>query len=264
MKIIDICENFSAYGCLKQYYENNNIKDYMIYALEMYLSIGDIKNNHKDFLNRLYQSNYSYTCNYNYNEELKKILNNITNDTIIRIWSSKKNDDDYMLLLFLCDFLKDKINTINVVFSSDYNELQYSINFLDYKKVKDVLKYEKTLSKDEIETYAKEWNKLVEINSELRALENGEVKSKKYSDYYDIILSILKERTPCKIASLIGECMAKEVLNDARDFVYLYLIDQLIDLNKIKIVEKGTRHFVDTIALAENKMEEKKYEYYNI
>ena len=249
MKIIDICENFSAYGCLKQYYENNNIKDYMIYALEMYLSIGDIKNNHKDFLNRLYQSNYSYTCNYNYNEELKKILNNITNDTIIRIWSSKKNDDDYMLLLFLCDFLKDKINTINVVFSSDYNELQYSINFLDYKKVKDVLKYEKTLSKDEIETYAKEWNKLVEINSELRALENGEVKSKKYSDYYDIILSILKERTPCKIASLIGECMAKEVLNDARDFVYLYLIDQLIDLNKIKIVEKGTRHFVDTISL---------------
>ena len=79
MKIIDICENFSALGCLKQYYENNNIKDYMIYALEMYLSIGDIKNNHKDFLNRLYQSNYSYTCNYNYNEELKKILNNITN-----------------------------------------------------------------------------------------------------------------------------------------------------------------------------------------
>ena len=163
-----------------------------------------------------------------------------------------------MLLLFLCNFLKDKINTINVVFSSDYNELQYSINFLDYKKVNDVLKYEKTLSKDEIETYAKEWNKLVEINSELRTLENGKVKSKKYSDYYDIILSILKERTPCKIANLIGECMAKEVLNDARDFVYLYLIDQLINLNKIKIVEKGTRHFIDTIALTENKMEEKK------
>ena len=43
--------------------------------------------------------------------------------------------------------------------------------------------------------------------------------------------------------------MGKEVLNDARDFVYLTLIDQLIDLNKIKIVEKGTRHFADTIDL---------------
>ena len=154
-----------------------------------------------------------------------------------------------MLLLFLCNFLKDKLNTINVVFANDYNELQYSINFLDYKKVNDVLKYEETLSKDKIKAYAKEWNNLVEINSEIRTLKNGEVKNKRYSDYYEIILSILKERTPCKIASLIGECMGKEVLNDAKDFVYLTLIDQLIDLNKIKIVEKGTRHFIDTITL---------------
>lgn len=249
MRIIDICENFSAYGCLKQYYENNNIKDYMIFALEMYLSMGDIKNNRLDFLKKLHKKCFGYNYTYNYNEVLKEILNNITNDTIIRIWSSRKNDYDYMLLLFLCNFLKDKINTINVVFASDYNELQYSINFLDYKKVNDVLKYEKTLSKDEINTYAKEWKNLVEINSELRVLENGEVKNKRYSDYHDIILSILKERTPCKIASLIGECMGKEVLNDARDFVYLTLIDQLIDLNKIKIVEKGTRHFVYTIDL---------------
>ena len=249
MKIIDICENFSALGCLKQYYENNNIKDYMIFALEMHLSIGDIKNNHLGFLKKLYQKCYDYNYTYNYNEELKKILNNITNDTIIRIWSSKKNDDDYMLLLFLCNFLKDKLNTINVVFANDYNELQYSINFLDYKKVNDVLKYEETLSKDKIKAYAKEWNNLVEINSEIRTLKNGEVKNKRYSDYYEIILSILKERTPCKIASLIGECMGKEVLNDAKDFVYLTLIDQLIDLNKIKIVEKGTRHFIDTITL---------------
>ena len=154
-----------------------------------------------------------------------------------------------MMLLFLCNFLKDNINTINVVFSSDYNELQYSINFLDYKKVNDVLKYEKTLSKDEIKAYAKEWNNLVEINSELRVLENGEVKSKKYSDYYDILLNILKGIAPCKIGNLIGECMAKEVLNDDRDFVYLTLIDQLMDLGKIKIIKQGARHFVDTTDL---------------
>ena len=85
MRIIDICENFSALGCLKQYYENNNIKDYMIFALEMHLSIGDIKNNHLGFLKKLYQKCYDYNYTYNYNEELKKILNNITNDTIIRI-----------------------------------------------------------------------------------------------------------------------------------------------------------------------------------
>ena len=258
MKTIDICEGFAACGCLKHYYESNNIKDYIIFPLGMSLSIGDIKNNRIDFLRRFYQDN-----NYDYTELLNEISNNITNDTIIRIWSSKKNDDEYMLLLFLCNFLKDKINTINVVFSSDYNELQYSINFLDYKKVNNVLKYEKTLSKDKIKAYAKEWNNLVEINSEIRTLEDGKVKNKKYSNYYDIILNILKERTPCKIGNLVGECMGKEILNDARDFVYLTLIDQLIDLNKIKIVKQGTRHFVDTIDLSD-KIKESDYEYSSI
>ena len=57
--------------------------------------------------------------------------------------------------------------------------------------------------------------------------------------------------------------MGKEILNDARDFVYLTLIDQLIDLNKIKIVKQGTRHFVDTIDLSD-KIKESDYEYSSI
>ena len=43
--------------------------------------------------------------------------------------------------------------------------------------------------------------------------------------------------------------MGKEILNDASDLVYLTLIDQLIDLNRIKIIKQGTRHFIDTIDL---------------
>ena len=131
-------------------------------------------------------------------------------------------------------------------------ELKKISNMPNELKINDVLKYEKTLSKDEIKAYAKEWNDLVEINSELRVLENEKVKNKKYSDYYDIILNILKEIAPCKISILIAECMGKEVLNDAGDLVYLTLIDQLINLKKIKIVKKGTRHFVDTIDLSKN------------
>ena len=116
MKIIDICEGFAACGCLKQYYESNNIKDYIIFPLGMSLSIGDIKYNRIDFLRNFYQDD-----NYDYTKSLNEILNNITNDTIIRIWSSKKNDGEYMLLLFLCNFLKDKTNKVNVIFASDYN-----------------------------------------------------------------------------------------------------------------------------------------------
>lgn len=77
MKIIDICESFGACGCLKQYYESNNINDYIIFALEMHLSIGDIKNNHLEFLKKLHQKYRDYNYTYNYNEVLKEILNNI-------------------------------------------------------------------------------------------------------------------------------------------------------------------------------------------
>lgn len=258
MKTIDICEGFGACGCLKHYYESNNIKDYMIFPLGMSLAIGDIKNSRIDFLRKFYQDN-----NYDYTKVLNEILNNITNDTIVRIWSSKNNDDDYMLLLFLCNFLKDKTSKINVVFANDYNEFLYSINASDYREIESILKFEKILSKDEIEAYAKEWNNLVEINSEIRTLENGEVKNKRYSDYYDIILSILKGSAPCKISILIAECMGNKVLNDASDLIYLTLIDQLIDLNKIKIVKKGARHFIDTIDLSD-KIKESDYEYSSI
>ena len=56
MKIIDICEGLTACGCLKHYYESNNIKDYIIFPLGMSLSIGDIKNNRIDFLRIFYQA----------------------------------------------------------------------------------------------------------------------------------------------------------------------------------------------------------------
>lgn len=74
-------------------------------------------------------------------------MGNVKSDTKVRIWSSKKNDDDYMLLLFLCNFLKDQTNKISVIFSSDYKGV-WSINALDYKKIE-------TLEKEDFEVNAK-------------------------------------------------------------------------------------------------------------
>lgn len=51
MKIIDICESLTACGCLKHYYESKNVKDYIIFPLEMYLSIGD----------KIKESDYEYS-----------------------------------------------------------------------------------------------------------------------------------------------------------------------------------------------------------
>lgn len=244
MRIIDICEGYSAAGVLKKYYVEKGIRDYNIFPMGMCLSIGDIKETRESFLKEFYQfDGYAYTS------ILNELAGNITEGTMIRIWSSKKNDDDYMLLLFLCDFLKTKQLNMSVVFCSDYSNCVSSINALNYKEIEPVLSYEKKLTEEDIQEYANKWADLVKVNSELRILENGEVKSKSYSDYYDNILNSLRERMPCTIANLVGDCMVKRLINDAGDMLYSLIIDQLIELNKIKIVSKGERHFVDTIAL---------------
>lgn len=241
--MIDICEGFGGAGCLKQYYISKKVKNYTIYPLWMGLSVGDIKKNRLEFLRK-----FCRDINYNYINILNELLDKVNSDTKIRIWSSKKNADEYMQLLFLCNFLKDKTNKISVLFSSDYNGV-CSIDALDYKEIESLLKYEKSLSEEEIQLFSNQWNNLVEINSELRIFDEGKVKNKKYADYYDTILNILREKSACTIANLIADCMIKRVINDSGDLLYLFLIDQLIELNKIKIIEKGTRHFIDIIDL---------------
>ena len=42
--------------------------------------------------------------------------------------------------------------------------------------------------------------------------------------------------------------MANFIINDAGSAIYKYLIDRLIFLNKIKAIERGKKHFVNTIA----------------
>lgn len=211
--MIDICENFGGAGCLKQYYIRKKISDYTIYSLGMRLSAGDIKENHLDFFRKCF-----HDSNYSYIETLNELLDNVNSDTKIRIWSSKKDADDYMLLLFLCNFLKDRTNKISVIFSSDYNGL-WSFNALDYKEIEILLNYEKLLFEDEIQLLSNQWENLVEINSEFRVLDKGEVKNKKYADYYDNILNILREEGSYTITNLIADCMIKRVINNAGDWL---------------------------------------------
>lgn len=242
MKMIDICDNYSGAGCLKAYYQENNKSDFQIIAMCLNLSIGDIKNDHLSFIKKLYGD-----TRHNYNESINRLLNSIDKNSIIRVWSSNRNADDYLLLLYICNLLKNKCDNIYVVYSTDYNENAVSINGMDYREINKLLKNEKQLTTHEINTLSNEWNKLIGINSELRVLENGRIVNKQYSDYDDIILAKLKELKQCRISDLVSELIANFVINDSDSSVYLYLIDRLIYDNKIKIIEKGERHFMDII-----------------
>ena len=246
MRTIDVCEHPSGAGCLKQYYEANNINDYKIIFVWQILTIGDIKYNRMDFL----KNEFQFEPDHNWKEEL---LNNIDNNTKIRIWSSKASSSDYLLLPYLCNILKDKFDNISVVYSTDYNKDAWSINFLSYREIEPILKYEKNLTKDEINSFSSEWEKLVESNSELRILENGKIANKSYSDYDNLILNELKELGRCKYAVLLGNLLGRNAINEIEDYIYYYLVDRLISQNKIKIVEHGDSDLRNIIEVVNEK-----------
>lgn len=52
----------------------------------------------------------------------------------------------------------------------------WSINVLNYKEIASLLNYQKSLFIEEIQLFSNKWNSLVEINSELRVLDEGKVK----------------------------------------------------------------------------------------
>ena len=147
MRIIDVCEGSST---LDRYYQENNINDYKIVCMGMVLSIGDIKNDHLSILRTLYGEDID-----DYNDSINELLNNL-NNTKFRIWSSRKSDADYLLVLYLCNLLKDKSNCLSVIYTTDYDKYVDSIGALDYKEFEKILEYEKELSIEDINRFSHE------------------------------------------------------------------------------------------------------------
>lgn len=148
----------------------------------------------------------------------------------------------------MCDLLKDTRPNLTVIYTTDYNKKVLSINSLHYTEIESILNYEKQLTLDDINEYSNEWGKLVEVNSDLRVLENGIMKNKNYSDYDELILNRLSDLEPCILGNLVGNLITSFAINDAGSAIYQYLIDRLISLNKIKVIENGERHFADIIS----------------
>ena len=237
MKIIDVCDNVAGAGGIKQYYVKNNIDNYNIIPLMIGLAMGDLKN-HFDFLLSTYQHDGYF---FDYNEYVDDLLKSIDKDTIVRVWSSRNNSSDYLLLLYICNLIKDKCS-IHVVFVSDLDE-RIQISLIDYKIIPELLEKEKVLTMDEVNKYIEEWNKELEINSDIRVMENGIIEHKSFSDYDDIILDYLDKLGRCKIGNLLEQLINNHVINNFDTTFYEYLINILIQNNKIRIVEKSDEYY---------------------
>ena len=145
---------------------------------------------------------------------------NIDKDKTVRIWSSKSNTQEYLNFLYFCYKLP---NEISVIFVNEYDEYVYSAGALNYKEVKELLKYEYKITKEEKDRYKNEWIKLVNGNSEIRLFKNGKIISTNY-DYLDKYIDKYYDEN--NIRRTVTALMGNDTENNLSSDIYNFLIER--------------------------------------
>ena len=145
---------------------------------------------------------------------------NIDKDKTVRIWSSKSNTQEYLNFLYFCYKLP---NEISVIFVNEYDEYVYSAGALNYKEVKELLKYEHKITKEEKDRYKNEWIKLVNENSEIRLFKNGKIISTNY-DYLNSYIDKYYDEN--NIRRTVAALMGNDTENNLSSDIYNFLIER--------------------------------------
>ena len=146
-----------------------------------------------------------------YVKELEKLKVHLDKGGEIRVWYS---DSPYARcgLCFLCHWMKKYETTVYVVKLPECRKKDNVI--ISYQGWGEVapeefewfLQFEKKLSKIERKMYANCWSELMEENSPLRAVINGQLVGVE-EDFYDFIIWKRLTKKPVKQARLIGDIL---------------------------------------------------------
>lgn len=141
---------------------------------------------------------------------------NIDKDKTVRIWGSCNNTQEYLNFLYFCYKLP---NQISVVFANEYNKYVNSVGETVPEEVKELLKYEHNLTKEEKDKYKNEWIKLVNENSEIRLFQNGKIISTNY-DYLNSYIDKYYDKNNIRrtVATLMGNDTENNLSSDIYNF----------------------------------------------
>lgn len=221
---------------------NSAFKENEIIDFRVSLSIGNLSNI-DNYIVELPKNIYHEKIVCNLNNEISKLISFVDSDYKIRIWSSHIVPDSYLLLLFVCSCLKNKIDNIIVLYSDEYNEECYSPGTMTSDELEKLSALEHILSKKEICELSDKWNMIKKENSNLRIVQNENVKSVNY-DYFDNeIINMIDKLKSTKIIDLTYELSKKYYISDS---VFVFLISRLIDLGRIKVI-KSNEIFIKSV-----------------
>lgn len=201
--------------------------------------------NSQDVLKELKKAGKQYV------DEKNRLMDYVSKGETIRIWYSNA---PYAMcgFYYICDLLKNVSNEIFVLKLPEYVQIDNNIT-ASYQSFGEVmpdkfdmfLRYEKKISQTEKRMFANRWLELVEDNSPLRAVVNGQLIGVS-EDFYDNFIYKHIGFEPIKEVRLIGDIIGNYQLGIS-DWWYASRIEYMIENNKIKIVEDSERKYLRTI-----------------
>lgn len=239
--VVEIIVSGSAYLSLKSScFKDNNIIDFPIS-----FSAGDLLEIN-NYVIRLPKNIYLEEIVCDYKDKIIELYDLVDKGYKVRVWTSHYDSDDYLLLLFICSYLKDKVDNIIVLYSDEYKDECYSPSTMTGEELEKLSTHEHILSKEDINKLLKEWNKIVEEKSDLRIIKSGKIKFVKYDFFNDEIINILNKKGSTSIIDLIYELNVKYHLDDR---IIRFLIDRLINMGKLNIVEKNEKYIKSIVKI---------------
>lgn len=228
---------------------NSNLKTNEIIKFNTVFSIADLSliSQYKMILPKEF---YGKEINYNFKDEINKLYTALKNKNKIRIWCSYQDADSYILLTYICNIVKNTDCNLYVTYSDDYNNVE-SPAMLREKELEKLAEYEHKLTNLEILKLSEIWENILNTKSDMRIIENKELKLVSYNYFDNIILNKLN-----KLGTVLESKLAIELLKEyhLEDSIFTFLIDRLIKNKKIDIIEKSNnnRAFDNIIAINKN------------
>ena len=253
---IEVVSNLSSNGLLLK----SSIKNENIVLLDMHLDIGDLK----ELKN--YKRSFLKSIGYNvdvadYSNKIKFLLDNARNNKKIRIWSSHKNSNEYLTVLYICNLLEKYDAELYVVYSDEISSEAKSVGELDKEEIKNVDALERKLLKEEIIMYSKTWNSLLNDNSDIRYISfDNTIKSCSYDYLEEKILNELKKYNEVRVGKFISNLKIDCIITEIDYSEYPYLVERLINKGEIKVIKKCDDLF-DCLIKKEKFISNKKGEY---
>ena len=253
-KIVDVIDGDSLYNTIK---ESNFAKNNKIVKFDALFSICDLSNIN-NYITRL-KDDYNELVDLMERElmyrpdkesltkdQITEISKSIKNGDKIRIWTTHKEANSYLMFLYICNYFLEFDCDLYVLFSDELDKEFYSPSCMRERELEELVKLEHKLTKQEKQEYSNIWNQIVNTNSDMRIMENNNVKCVSFDYYNDTILNVLKELGEVKTIKLVARLMPNIYFSD----IFLtYLIDRLIKENKIIIIKKEKRLWESTIRI---------------